>query len=175
MKKRIEFYLLTDLAHLLIKYGPDPFSKLARILKQQETIQELIVILEDYAALSISLTSKQRRKKQTPSRKTGIIHFLEDLEKTEPVKAQLLYNFNQVLLSKNALPSLKELKEFAADNGLSLVRAKARDKAIYPFIKDISTRPIQEIKSIVERASITAPMSDRSLEGWANIILNKER
>lgn len=175
MRERREFDLLVDIARLLKKYGPDVFDELARMLNQTEVVKNLIAILEDSAGKARSAKAFGGGKRRSSGQRTGLRQLLSELEVREPQKGELLANFNEALGSKSVLPTLKELRYFAMDNGLSPIRATARDKAIYPFLKDLATRPVEEIKSIVNRASIGAQMGDRSLEGWAGVILDKKR
>jgi len=53
------------------------------------------------------------------------------------------------LLAKIALPTIREIRTFALDNGLAQLTAASRDKAIFPLLKDLSQRPTAEVKAIV--------------------------
>jgi hypothetical protein len=170
-----EFDLLSDLARLLKKYGPGAFKELARILREPEVIKNLIEIVEASASAGQSLSAKKIKKDHSQAHRTGTRQLLADLAEKEPLKAELLSKFNDALTTRIAYPSLKDLRAFVMDNGLESIRTNTRDKAIYQVLKDLAARPVEAIKSIISRARIEAKADDRSLEGWAEVILDKKK
>lgn len=170
-----EFDLLSDLARLLKKYGPEAFKELARILREPEVIKNLIEIVEASASAGQSLSAKKIKKDHSQAHRTGTRQLLADLAEMEPLKAELLSKFNDDLTTRIACPSLKDLRAFVRDNGLESIRATTRDKAIYQVLKSLAAFPVEEIKSIITRARIDTKVGDRSLEGWTEVILDKER
>lgn len=170
-----EFDLLSDLARLLKKYGPEAFKELARILRDPELNKNLIEIVEATGSFVQSLSPKKIRNDNTQVRQTGIRQLIADLAEKEPIKAELLSRFNDALTAKIACPSLKDLRAFAMDNGLEAIKATSRDRAIYQILKNLAAFSEEEIKSIISRARIDNKAGDRSLEGWTGVILAKER
>jgi len=79
----------------------------------------------------------------------------------------------EAIAAKLVFPTVKELRNFASDNGLRPVNASSRDKAVTPFLRDLATRPIEEVRHVLEKIRPVATGGDRTLEGWAGVILGK--
>lgn len=172
MKTKRELDLLIDLAKLLKKYGPGSFESLAESISSPETAQKLSVVLVQVAKIgrTIPKTKRNIRHKKEPSIPKSLII----LEKIEPQKYKFLMNFYNDLIVKKILPSLRDIKEFATDCGLPEIRAESRQKAIGPLIslliKFSNEQLIAKIQSLKKHDT-----SDRSLEGWSDVILKKQR
>lgn len=76
------------------------------------------------------------------------------------------------------------IKEVEADYDLilidcapteSVLTATSRDKALLPLVKDLITRPSGELSTILKTVALHEYEGDRTLEGWAGVILDKER
>jgi hypothetical protein len=166
-----KYALLRDLAQLVRKHGPAVFSELAAFLRNPEAVAELITVLE-------AAETAGRRARVTESGNAiggGLPHLFSEIKKGDPAKAQILSGFCGALAAKRALPTLRELRTFAHDNGLRTVNATSRDKAIAPLIRDLAARSLEEIHSLLGRVSMAGTTGDRSLEGWTDVILNKQR
>jgi hypothetical protein len=174
MSQEGKFELLIDIARLIKKYGPDTFEELANYLRKKETFNSLIELLKT-SSKAAKVVSSPTLIIQAEKKKVGIKGFLSRMEKTEPIKAHILSAFHDELLAKAVLPNLREIKDFASDSGLRLITAGSRDKAIFPLLKDLGTRQIDEIKTIINNANRMAQRSDRTLEAWTGIILDRER
>jgi hypothetical protein len=97
---------------------------------------------------------------------------LVELEKHEPEKAHALSVFHEALVSKRLLSTLRELRTFAADNGLKETGATRREEVITSILRELASRPLHDIRSMLDRVRMESTGGDRSLQGWANIILN---
>ncbi len=172
MRTQRELDLLVDLAKLLKKYGPETFESLAESISSPEMTQHLTRTLTQVAKIgrTIPKTKRETGLKQEPSVPRSLI----TLKSAELEKYQLLMNFYTDLTAKTVLPSLRDIKEFAIDCGLPEVRAKSRQKAISPLISSLfkfsNEQLIAKIQSLKKYDT-----GDRSLEGWSNIILNRQR
>lgn len=170
MSEDRDIELLADIARLLKKYGPEPFEKLAQKLNEGELIENLLSILEVSAR-----TGRQSKtslgKKRSPAKKNGITELLQNIEKDDPKKANLLKQFHQSLVGKAILPTLKDIRHFAEDNGLKPIKATGREKAILPLLRDMAEIPVDRISRMVSRLPQTAEEGGRTLEGWAGVIL----
>lgn len=178
MSETQKFALLKDLALLLRRYGPRTFSDLAAFLKNPQNTAELTAILET-AAATRRKTFQARPSfaaRQAEGSREGLRHFLLKLEKDDPEKAQMLSGFYEVLIAKNVLPTLRELRSFAQDNGLHPVASKSRDKALNPLIRDLAGRPVDDVRPMLRRVRMAERViGDRSLERWTGVILNRQR
>lgn len=172
MRTQRDLDLLVDIAKLLKKYGPEPFESLAESILSPEMAQNLSRILTQVAkiARTIPKTEIQTKPKQEPS----IPMSLTALKNTEPEKYQLLMIFNTDLIAKKFLPSLRDIKEFAIECGLPKVRAKSRQKAISPLITSLIKSSTEQLRVQIQSLK-KYEISDRSLEGWSNIILNRQQ
>jgi hypothetical protein len=88
-------------------------------------------------------------------------------------KGTLLMNLYDGLRSEALLPTLKDMQNFALDNGLPFLRATSREKAIIPFVKAFIPMSFQEARDYITRIQPTAS-SDGRLEGWSNIIFGNK-
>lgn len=178
MSDSSSFALLEDLARLLRKHGPGAFSDLAALLRDPAKVDEITTILEasSLAGKRVGLhkaDSARSRKKPAPA---TLLQMLSELKRTDPEKAALLMSFNDDLLSKRVLPSLRDLRYFASDNQLKRVSADSRDKAIGPLIRELSKRTIEELRAIIGRLrTFESAGDDRSLQRWTDVILNKKQ
>jgi hypothetical protein len=172
-----KFALLRDLANLVRKYGPTVFSDLAVFLRNPEMVAELVAILE--TAETAGTTARTAESHTAPTREIGAKgrsqRLLSEIDKDQPEKARALSSLYEALTAKRALPTLRELRNFAVDNGLEAVTAKARDEAINSLLRGLATRPMEEIRSMLGRIRMAGTPGNRSLEGWTEIILGKER
>ena len=177
MTESRQLVLLKDLAQLIKKHGPTTFADLAAFLRNPQGIDQLVRILEDASAAGAKACISQPRSQRAASADNdqSIQRFISVLEKESPEKGKIISNLYVPLQSKRALGSLRELRSFATDNGLRPVAAKSREKAIGPFLRDLASRPIDDMRSIVQRIRVFENISDRSLEGWTDVILNKQR
>jgi hypothetical protein len=175
MSEQREFELLTDIARLLRKYGPDAFEELARYVEKPDFIDHLAAIFNAFARVGRKKIPYAIGVSRETHGRSGVQKLLRELEENEPAKYQVLSIFYNDLLVKNVFPSLREIKAFALDNGLVLPKATSRDKAILPLLKALSHLPTEEIKAILERTLMRAKGGDRTLEGWAGVILKERR
>ena len=97
---------------------------------------------------------------------------IDAYRESEPEKYLLLMNFYQALQEKKILPTLRELRGFAADRGLPAIEADARQRAINPFMRSLVLLPIDSLKDTVRGIDSYSRVQD-SLQGWSNIILDR--
>ncbi len=172
-----KFALLRDLAHLMKKYGPAVFSDLAGFLRDSGAVAELVMILEaaEIAGRKARVAESRVAPGGAKGGKGSVQNLLSELEKDQPEKAKVLSGFHGALAAKRALPTLRELRSFAIDNGLKGVSAMSRDKAISPLLRDLAARSLEDIRSMLGRIRMEDTAGDRTLEGWTDVILDKDR
>lgn len=175
MTNKPEFELLVEITKLLKKYGPETFENLAGNLSTPEFSERLVSILSTTARTARTVRTKEP---ESPEQKRATRDFrssLVILEKTEQEKSALLVKFYDDLMAQTVLPTLREIRAFTSDTGLPPVRATSRDKAIVPFLKTLLPLSLDELKSKLSTIRPVSTKDDRSLEGWSNIILDRER
>lgn len=172
-----KFALLHDLAGLVRKHGPDTFSDLVRFLRDPDAVEELVRILEaaETAGRRARVGGPRTVKTHGKAPTGGTRKLLSQLGSAEPEKAQMLSGLYEALLAKQALPTLADIRRFAKDNGLPDVTVTAREKAISSLLRNLSSRPTDDIRSILRRVRVAVTGGDRSLEGWTGVILGKDR
>lgn len=174
MTEADRFELLRDLARLIKKHGPDAFANLSDFLKSPDAIDELVAILD--ASATAGRKAHVTRASGTPKKvQQGLGEILFEIEKSDPHKAQELSEFVRAIRAKRVLPTLRDVRNFALDNGLRPVTATSKDKALLPLVKDLIARPAGELSTILKTVTVHQHVGDRTLEGWAGVILDKER
>ena len=175
MTESEKFALLEDLASLLKKHGPTAFTELADFLRNPATVAELISILETSGEAGRTAGIKRRSGKAASQGTKGIKRLLADINDKDPEKAKLLSTFNDMLLTKRVLPTMRDLRSFADDNGLKPVTASSRNRAVPLLLQDLTTKSTEEIQVMLEQIRPEIAQGDRTLEGWADVILRKCR
>ena len=173
MNDKKEFDLLTDLAKLIKKYGPEVFDNLAIEISKPEFSQHLAQILSTISKASRSVQTGNRQTETKQSR-TNFRSSLLELETLDSEKGVILSQLYDGLITKTFLPTWKDMKIFVADNGLPSLKATSRDKAIIPFVKMFIPMPLEQVKLHLQKIQPVSSNDDRSLEGWSNIIFGRE-
>ena len=167
-----EVDLLLDLLKLLKKHGDGIFASLANKLTSGEVTGNLSQILMQVSKKPelMPQPEKERKRKQ----RHPIPKLLSVLEKVDPQKYGILIEFYRDLVAKRVLPSLSDIKQFAAECGLPDVSANSRQKAISPLIDALAVSPSQMVSEWIQSAK-SRQLTDRSLEGWGKIIMKKKQ
>ncbi|HIE02750.1 MAG TPA: hypothetical protein EYP59_21125 [Thiotrichaceae bacterium] len=175
MNKQKELQLLTKIAKLLEKYGPDSCKALAILLSNEELTQTIIVTLLQNIVLKAKSVSHNNveQKPQVSKNANTFRSSLVAIQERDFEQGTLLLHLFDGLQNKQFLPTLREMKTFAEDNSLVPITAKSRKSAINQFVKAFLTMPIHEIKSILKLLEEKTSIENSSLEAWSSIILNK--
>lgn len=175
MSESRDIDLLADIARLLIKHGPESFEALAQRLREGKLLNDLVALLEASShagrASSRPLGSKPKGKRDSGG---GLDAILKQCEAENPDKARALLQLHEKLVSKQLLPTLRDIHHFAEDNGLPTISAKSRDKAILPLIRAMASVPVERMTSLIARGAQLEEKGGRSLEGWTDVILSKK-
>lgn len=171
MSETKDIELLTDIARLLKKHGPEPFEQLAQKFKEGCLVEDLLSILDTSARTGRLSRARLGEKRPPAKRKDGITELFQHVEKDEPEKAIILKQLYHSLVGKMILPTLRDIRHFVEDNGLQPVKATSRDKAILPLLRDLASVPSDKISYMVSSVPCSEVEGGRTLEGWAGIIL----
>ena len=203
MTNEAELELLIEIAKLLKKYSPELSKSMAENLSSPEFIKRLVSVLspaeqklqnvvtqEIHQATEKQSVTKTRssgikgsktskKKSSQPAKRNQISTnsypgFLNDLKTTEPHKSALLIKFHKVLIDKTVLRTLQDIRDFASEIGLPQIKATSRNQAIISLIKDLLPLDIENLRTKIDEIMPVKPQDDRSLEAWADIILDKE-
>lgn len=170
MNNHKELELLTDLAKLMKKYGPATFEALAEQIMNPKFTGVLVDVLRTTSKTYRALpkTKNRSRAKQTNGA------FLSSLNRSDAEKYALLMDLYDGLKNQSLLPTLREMKDFASDNGLPPVKATSREKALIPFVRTFRKMPVEEMREHLRRIHPTRSSGDRTLEGWSQIIFGND-
>lgn len=172
MNEKHELDLLIDLAKLIKKHGPEAFEALATTIFSPEKSQLISNLLTQSA--NIGRASEESRKGKSTRKARSIKDLIYSIRESEPQKYNILLKFHDDYLSKAILPTLRDVKEFAQECGFTEIRGNSRKNFLGPLIKELIKMPEDELKSILN-ILIKYEKADRSLEGWSDLILGKER
>lgn len=169
------YELLAEVTKLLKKYGKDTLLNLATILRDPHITSRLADALEDVTKLS---TPREPTKKR-PSLQQEKARFrqsLTTLGEKEPEKAGIVLSLFESLEAKTILPSLRALATFISDQGLSVPKAKSRDKAVLSFLRQCVALSLMDLQTLADNIASSQPITDgdRSLAGWGRIILDRK-
>ena len=99
---------------------------------------------------------------------------IASLETVDPEKYVILTDLYQALQEKSVLPTLADVRNSISDSGLPPIKVDARQKAINPLIRELIQLPTNELAEKLHGLPLSSN-NDRSLQGWSEIILGKER
>jgi hypothetical protein len=168
-----ELDLLLDLAKLIKKYGPEPFESLAKSITTSDLQKRLtdLLSISSNIAKTTHVGSKKTTKRESAN---SLQNTLSVLKQTSPQKHELILNFYNAFQQKTILPTMRDVNYFIQDCGLPEIKGSTRQKAIGPLIKRLILLPTDQLSKHLNFPK-TGTSGDRSLEGWTNIILNKNR
>lgn len=160
--------LLDDLIRLLKKHGANSFEELAAEIKKLNFVENITSILDFVVKCKKEKTIKAT-KKRTPS--TEYPKSLDTLKSTDTEKFNVLNQFYEKILSKQALGSLREINFFREDNDLAISKAKSYKQAIKSLINDLANFSLERLRKL----EIAMVSEKKGLEGWSDIILKKSQ
>lgn len=166
--------LLVDLARLFRKHGADAFNALSKAISAPDVAQRLATLLEGVSRAGATAAGSARRRVPRAGGTKVVEDLLAALKESDPQKHQLLAAFREGFLSGAILPSLKDVRVFAARWDLSLERAESRRKAFAPVMRALSELPAEQIADKLKSVSGGQEV-DRELQGWTRLILDRER
>jgi hypothetical protein len=161
-----EIALILDLARLLKKHGSATFKSLADSLADPAWSARLSEILSAVAATAPEQQPMgQSRKSRSTSERIAA-----QLNRADPSRSALLSPRADKLVSGEALPSLKDVAEFASIVGLPVPRTKSRGDAVVALVRAMIEMPINELEKVVREIDVSVGQDRRSLQGWNRII-----
>ena len=172
MNDNKKYELLSDVVRLVKKYGPETFEDLSHVLADPKFIERVTEVLETTAKVARN-ARRIGKKRFDNSQRKDFRSSLVSVTLVETEKGALLTDLYDRLKSKEILPTLKEMQNFALDNGLPSLKATSREKAIIPFVKAFIPMSGQDARDYLKRIQPKAS-HDRRLEGWSDIIFKKK-
>ena len=162
-----EVRMLADLSQFVAKYGTDPITRLASLMRDPQTAADLADLLEAVANRPQGGGKKRGKPKKTDRVGMGVLNVLRG---SDPEKHALLALLREHLLSQTTLRSMADIRHFANTYGLSIGRGSSRNAAIAPLLQSMADLSAEEIAKLVE-VLMKPKANDRSLESWRNVIV----
>ncbi|MCP4349472.1 MAG: hypothetical protein GY795_28660 [Desulfobacterales bacterium] len=173
MRKKQELKLLVEMIQLLDKYGIETFQSLSKLISTSELNDCIYKMLSEVSVKFSTVQIKDEKKQKTANKtKSSIPISLIKSETESPEKYLILKELFDNLSAKTVLPSLRELKSFAEDNGLPEITIKSRKNAINSMINILAELPEDKLKEKFQKI-IETKSKDRTLQGWSDVILNR--
>lgn len=160
--------LLAELARLIDRYGPEGFARLARLLKNPEEARELAGVVEGALVVRRPPNSRKGQANRMPLGS----RILEGLKKGEPEKYKLLACFRDDFAAGQILPSMRQVRGFADENGIMLGSVSSRDKAVTPLLRSMAALPLSKVQTLVQETA-SEQADDRSLASWSDVIMGR--
>jgi hypothetical protein len=168
-----ELELLVDIARLLKKYGAETFAALAEELASPAFRERLVALLTTAAEVGRGSSVARVGRPKSPRGVDDLRSSLIDVQQSDAEKATLLLRFYDDLMGKRLLPTARELQLFAEGFDPSAPPLTGRKKAIESLFKQLLPLPVERLREVVASVKPTVP-EDRSLEGWTNLILDRD-
>lgn len=158
--------VLSDLSRIVSRYGPEPFMRLAELIRDPQRADELATVLETVAARS------NQGEQPTKSRKGGDVGktVLDGLKEPDPQKHTAIADFRERLMAGTILRSMNEIRHFAEVHDFEIGNAKSRKSAIPSLLRSIAQWETSAIVALLDSIP-EAESDDRSLERWRELIV----
>lgn len=166
--------LLRELARLLDQFGPDAFVDLAGAFSDPHLCHAIAAVLTEVPSRAPKTRPKKERRSSDEAREDFRAK-LEQLKRTEPQKGGQLLELYDMLRSKSALPSLRELVAFMSNHGLEVPKVKSRDKVLMSLVNSCKSLPLANLDLLLAELRADAEPGDRTLADWGKVILNRHR
>lgn len=128
-----KYDLLVEIAKLIKKYGAEIFFNLHEEVSSPLFKERLSEILLKTGRASEEIGFNKPKKGIAKGSQRSFRSQLFNLKESQPKKAELLIKLYDDLTAKRSLPTLRDIKNFIADNGLQRLNAKSRKNAIVRF------------------------------------------
>ena len=137
---------VSDLARLMSKYGPEPFERLARAFKDPEEARRLGDLLNSVAA------SRPRRRKAPSSDRMRTAprgeSVLRELRNSSIELHNAILVFRDDFVAGEILPTMRDVRNFAQLNRVSIGRASSRNAALVPLLRSLSSFSPSEVREL---------------------------
>lgn len=169
-----DLMMLVELDRIVARYGSGTVARLAKLIKDRQRAEQLAALLESAASRVSDKDQKVTGPdsfSKSPSRPDRIgSTVLKNLELLDPEKHMAVREIRDILLNRESLKSMSDLRNFAWKHGLELGKASSRTAAIVPFLRSLSELSTPTIISIRDSLS-GVNQDDRSLQSWWDVIV----
>ena len=158
--------LIAELNRIVNRFGPKSVSRLASLIRDPQTADEIATLLETAANMAPAV---RRRPQSRPPSRAGMA-VLNHLRLTDPEKHAVIAEFREQLITGNLLGSMSDIRHFARTSGLHIGKASSRNAAIAPLLRSLVELETIQIATLLDSLTKGAT-DDHSLERWRNLIV----
>ena len=171
MIRNDDLKLLSDLNHIVVSHGPEALIRLANLIRDPQTADDIAKVLESVATHA----QQTRAPRRTRARKEGNVPnigsgVIKDLEDSAPRKFACLTEFRDQLVSGDRLRTMREIRQFAMAHDLVIGKASSRNTAIPPLLRSMAQLDESQIQALLTDAA-EFDLDARGLAHWSDLIL----
>ena len=110
--------ILAELSRIVRRFGPDSVMRLARLIADPETAENISLMLERVASSETAIAKPSVRKRSSKARYSERVGMavLNELRLSDPRKHAVLAQFRELLLKGDLLHSMSEVRRFASNS-----------------------------------------------------------
>jgi len=170
MKTADEASFVRDLARLVAKYGPKPFTELADMLSNRQSREQIVNMLAAFAdASSRKARPASRSRHRTPSQRTEEV--IRNVSTEDAERGALLSEARQRLI-RTPKPYLLDI---AARVKVTNNENDTPGLIVSRIIQHLSTMSNPEIKDVLASYDDLIPRKGGELSAWNDIITGGQR
>ncbi len=165
MIKQDDLDLLSDIAKLWKKYGPEAFERLRYLMNSGMVPSEI--------EQTLSAVARSVKTRLTPFEtpiNPDMSHRLLGLRDLHPAKYAVLKRFCDDLATKKILPTNKDLASFGAHVGLVIPKKASRYTIVSRILDHLANRSLDQIETWIRDAR-RIRKNGQTLSEWADIIM----
>lgn len=145
--------LLTDLARLASKYGPDTFRSLAALLQQKE----LRAAIDDFQKHTADSQDHGKHRRGSNSSRP-----------VDPEKDALVRRFETLFRERRILHSAEDVRDFS--QRLGIAPAARRERALKPISARIQQLTVADLQQLLTSLEKEASRESSGIREWGAII-----
>jgi hypothetical protein len=139
--------LLSDLARLVRKHGPEEWKALLAWLEDDSKRIQVVSLIRQLSEISSERAPARKRSESAPT----VQRILEDIQKQDPAKGELLRGLYHKLLIREFLPTSLDLRGFAEAAGVTIpLGAKIRrEQSINALVRELARLPYERLEQVM--------------------------
>lgn len=170
--------LLEDIARLVGKYKPEDWEALVAWLRE-DRLEDLRVLVIEMALASREVKAQRkprsRTRKQAPSRIPHLRDRIKQVRQADPASADLLDEIWLKLRERELLPTVADVRAFAAMLGKKKLDAARRDQAVTELMEHLAGVEPERLQEEMRATLASERRFGDEYERWVSLILNERR
>lgn len=170
MTRKTDAALLAELGRIVIEYGPQKVTALARRIRDPQWANEMASLLDSVVS-EHSVPDAILNPNGNGRVGKGV---LRSLKSSDPEKYSAIEEIRQELTTNKVLATMADLRHFAFLHGLSIGNASSRKAAIPAFLRSLSDLPTRDVVALQDPIR-EFKHEDQSLESWRKVIIHQAK